>query len=908
MHLMTRARRPFVLSLLSGVLLSCGGDGPVGPTDPVATKLAFVTAPPSTTSVGLLLSPQPVVQLQDATGAAVSKAGVVVTASLEGGSVSGGTTATTGSNGRATFSGLALSATAGAHTLHFDAPSLTGLLHSVTIQAGSSSAMVANSTTSQTGTAGLPVTARPSVKVSDAAGNPSAGVVVTFAITAGLGSVTDEVQETGPDGVATVGSWVLGMAPGSNRMQATAAGAGGSVTFSATGVLVGQAAKSSADIQIGLAGETVGEGAPKSGALVRFEVARGDGSVSVTETVTDASGKATAGSWSLGATPGENWIEARIPGYSAVPLRFRAWGVSQLPASLEIHAGDGQTVDALEPLPIAPAVRAHDASGEPLAGFPVTFSQLDGTTNGLSGANATTDANGVAAIGAWGFSYSNGEKYLLASAPLLEGSPVQFVATVFDDTPDDVSPVPNDGITAQVGMPVTTLPRVVVTTIGGDRLQGVPVEFAIATGGGTLTGASQLTDANGEASPTSWILGTTSGQQSIMATVALAGSVTMTATAIPGPPAAAVAVKGDNQSGPIYNPLPVDPTIRIQDQYGNATPGKTAVFTVTQGGGTRLQTNQTSNSAGEVSARWTLGGAIGSNQMTVSFPSEPISNVNFSASATAVSSAFDIEVIYVGTPTMAEQEAINAAVARWRTIIQGDIPSLSLNLPAGTCSDNQQDVNQAVDDVIVLVDFSNIDGPGGVLGSAGPCALRSSSRLPAYGTITIDGADAASLAASGELRDVMIHEMGHVLGFGTIWTLKNLLVGENGGDPQYTGLAARQAYHVLGGSQTNVPVENTGGDGTRDSHWRDLVFKNELMTGFIGGTNNPLSKITTRSLVDLGYQIDDATADPLGFTPSLRRDAQAARAQVPVRRLREQPLTGPIILVHPDGTMQKVPR
>jgi hypothetical protein len=106
----------------------------------------------------------------------------------------------------------------------------------------------------------------------------------------------------------------------------------------------------------------------------------------------------------------------------------------------------------------------------------------------------------------------------------------------------------------------------------------------------------------------------------------------------------------------------------------------------------------------------------------------------------------------------------------------------------------------------------------------------------------------------------------------------------------------------------NVPVEGTGGPGTADSHWRESVFANELMTGFIGGNNNPLSKVTSRSLLDLGYAIDDATADPLGFTLNVRRDAQAARARVPLRHLRERPLSGPIIVIYPDGTTRKVPR
>jgi hypothetical protein len=60
----------------------------------------------------------------------------------------------------------------------------------------------------------------------------------------------------------------------------------------------------------------------------------------------------------------------------------------------------------------------------------------------------------------------------------------------------------------------------------------------------------------------------------------------------------------------------------------------------------------------------------------------------------------------------------------------------------------------------------------------------------------------------------------------------------------------------------NVPVENTGGPGTRDSHWREIIFRNELMSGFIARAGNPLSRVTTASLGDLGYQVDLDAAEP----------------------------------------------
>jgi leishmanolysin len=64
-----------------------------------------------------------------------------------------------------------------------------------------------------------------------------------------------------------------------------------------------------------------------------------------------------------------------------------------------------------------------------------------------------------------------------------------------------------------------------------------------------------------------------------------------------------------------------------------------------------------------------------------------------------------------------------------------------------------------------------------------------------------------------------------------------------------------------GGGLQPVPVENTGGPGTRDGHWRESVFRTELMTGFVGQMGNPLSRVTVASFGDLGYQVDRDAAE-----------------------------------------------
>jgi hypothetical protein len=147
----------------------------------------------------------------------------------------------------------------------------------------------------------------------------------------------------------------------------------------------------------------------------------------------------------------------------------------------------------------------------------------------------------------------------------------------------------------------------------------------------------------------------------------------------------------------------------------------------------------------------------------------------------------------------------------------------------------------------------------------------------------LDEADLADLLADGSLEDVIVHEMGHILGFGTVWNIdpNDLLVGRRGPDPYFDGAGAVAAFDAAGGAgrtRPKVPVENTGGGGTRDSHWRESVHNSELMTGWLegGGAPNPLSAITIASLADMGYSVNMATADSYTlFNP------EAAPGQVP---------------------------
>jgi hypothetical protein len=210
---------------------------------------------------------------------------------------------------------------------------------------------------------------------------------------------------------------------------------------------------------------------------------------------------------------------------------------------------------------------------------------------------------------------------------------------------------------------------------------------------------------------------------------------------------------------------------------------------------------------------------------------------------------YDIRLITSGL-TSTQAAIFEQAAQRWEGIITAALPLANYN-------------GMTTTGVIINASARTIDGRGGILGRAGPDRYRSGSFLPYHGVMEFDSADLSALQSSGGLVYTVLHEMGHILGIGTLWTSKGLLSGASTSNPIFTGPQATAAYNALfGTSATGVPVENSGGSGTRNAHWRETRFGNELMTGYLNTGSNPLSRVTVGSLADLGYTVDLSRADP----------------------------------------------
>jgi hypothetical protein len=241
---------------------------------------------------------------------------------------------------------------------------------------------------------------------------------------------------------------------------------------------------------------------------------------------------------------------------------------------------------------------------------------------------------------------------------------------------------------------------------------------------------------------------------------------------------------------------------------------------------------------------------------------------------------FNVTLNYLSTLTPLQRQAFERAAARWGELIVGDLPDVRSNFASATCGENSPQLdNQLVDDLLIFVTVRSIDGPGRILGTAGPCFIRQASDLTVVGRMEFDSADLDALAARDQLEPTVLHEMGHVLGYGSLWPNHNLLQNPSlpdnlGADTSFSGTGALAAFDSAGGSVytsgAKVPVENTRGEaGTRDGHWRESVFQNELMTGYLNDrVANILSRVSVASLADLGYQVNLSAAEPYGL-PSI---------------------------------------
>jgi adhesin/invasin len=201
----------------------------VSPAPGVAATILPVAGEGQSERVGQPVATAPAVQITDGLGDPVAGVPVTFTVSAGKGSADG-VDQTTDATGVATVGQWTLGTTAGVNTLIAGSSALPGstVRFTATGVAGPADALLRISEDNQVARISSAVADAPSVQVTDAFGNPVADVAVTFVPGPGGGSVSGGSPVTGSDGLATVGSWMLGGTAGPYTLAATSDGLDGS--------------------------------------------------------------------------------------------------------------------------------------------------------------------------------------------------------------------------------------------------------------------------------------------------------------------------------------------------------------------------------------------------------------------------------------------------------------------------------------------------------------------------------------------------------------------------------------------------------------------------------------------------------------------------------------------------------
>jgi len=344
---------------------------------------------------------------------------------------------------------------------------------------------------------------------------------------------------------------------------------------------------------------------PVSGVPIAFAIMKGDGSLSVTQAVTDGAGSGST-VLTLGRTArtpknpeaGRNQVKASIVGTEGISVDVTADGIPHSPYSMKKISGDGQTGIVTNVLRNPFVVEITDKFGNPITEEiperpPVIFTIISGG-GALSGGGGNSvisqlDGDGRTSIfltlGA-----SVGDNIVQATAGVPNGSPQEFKATALDNHAISLKKSDGDNQTGMVGAKLPNPLEVTVLNLQGQPVSGQVIEYKFETGAGMFADGSKVyttrTDSEGTTRATP-ILDTNIGVQEIRAysPVHTEAAVLFTVNAIPREPTNLSIVSGDKQTGLIMACLPQPLTIQLTDAYSHPISRTQIIFEVVSGNG-----------------------------------------------------------------------------------------------------------------------------------------------------------------------------------------------------------------------------------------------------------------------------------------------------------------------------------
>ena len=367
-------------------------------------------------------------------------------------------------------------------------------------------------------------------------------------------------------------------------------------------------------------------GNPVVGTSVVFAIASGGGSVTPAIAVTDLNGRAQA-AWTLGSFAGPQTVTATVGAKSVTFTASGALagggggggggGVVLTPTQLVLVSGNGQNGSVGQTLGSSIVVQVIDASGIPVSGVNVTWTLAAGNSGGFASPTVSrTDGSGNASL-LWTLGSKVGLQQVTASATGVPSIALQATAQIGSSGALLIDS--GDGQVAGTGTVLAKYLRVLVLDQSGTPVVGARVVWSTATGNGTLSKASGLSNAAGLDSA-AWTFGATVGAQQATATVAGLSPVAFrgTASTAAGPgstPTSVVKISGDGQSAISGKTLPIPLVVEVRDASGTPLASVPVAF-ATASGGFLSPANATTGVDGRASTAWTLSSNAGTTVTT----------------------------------------------------------------------------------------------------------------------------------------------------------------------------------------------------------------------------------------------------------------------------------------------------
>jgi hypothetical protein len=359
------------------------------------------------------------------------------------------------------------------------------------------------------------------------------------------------------------------------------------------------------------------DGAPVSGRTVTVTFGTGTNATTLQAT-SDANGLASA-DWTLGTVAGPQTATITATGLTGSPVTFTA---NALPGAATALSAGTVATSIVAGTSLAPVTfTARDNFGNTATAFTgtVTVALGGSATASLLGTKTATAIGGVATFSGLGVNTVGTGYTLSATAPNLTATTsaafavtpaaaasLQFAAPLASSVTAD-NPVPVFSVNAldPFGNLATGFTGAVTLAVSGTSATGTALSGTTSVA--AIAGVARFDGTRLQRAGTGYQITAASG-----------GLTTATSSAFaitPGVPANCAPTTVQNQSYFVGAVLPLAPSVRVSDAYGNTIANNTVTFATT-GGGIVGTPSRPTDATGTATSSWTLGSTSGTQSLT----------------------------------------------------------------------------------------------------------------------------------------------------------------------------------------------------------------------------------------------------------------------------------------------------